>query len=393
MTIWSPRLPKTDAPLYRRIADALERDVTGGVLLAGGRLPAVRELATRLGVTPVTISRAYAEAAERGLIETNVGRGTFVRETFHAAIVGPESDEIDLTTNEIPVGAFPEVPSERIAAALATGYRTGAGSDRHRSAGAAWIGGDTSPSRVIVTTGTQQALSIAFSTLLAPGQTLLTDPLIYAGIKAIAAHQHLRLEPLAADRYGILPDALERAARNRSSRVVYLTPTLQNPTGAVMPEKRRRDLAAVAEKHGLTIVEDDVYGFLHPTAPAPVRTYAPERTVFVTGVGKALTPALRVGYMHAPDALVPRLTTALFASSMFASAVTAEIAALWIEDGTAARVAKQKRETIATRRRVADRVVGELTSSDVHSAHLWLELPKRWTADAFADEARRRRVR
>ena len=393
MTIWSPRLPGGDAPFYRRIADAIERDIGSGVLVPGGRLPAVRELADRLGVTPVTVSRAYAEAAERGLIETSVGRGTFVRRRIVDPVI-PGGGEIDLCTNEIFGGDIPEVASERIAAALTTGYHVGAGTERHRVAGAAWIGPDASPSRVLITNGTQQALSISLWALLQPGEALLTDPLIYLGVKSIASHMNVRLEPLASDRHGMLPDALEQAARRRVARVVYLTPTLQNPTGIVMPEKRRREIAAVAEKHGLTILEDDVYGFLHPSAPPPVRTFAPERTIFVTGLGKSLAPALRIGYALAPEALVPRLASALYASSMFASPIGAEIAATWIEDGTANRIIKQKRDTIAMRRRLVARLRGAHESlSDVHSAHLWLDLPARWSADAFAAEALRRQVR
>jgi DNA-binding transcriptional MocR family regulator len=393
MTIWSPRLPESDEPLYRRIADALERDLGAGVLLPGGRLPAIRELADRLGVTAVTAARAYSEAAARGLIETSVGRGTFARRRGRRA-PEPGDPEIDLATNSLPTAHFPDVAPARIAAALHESYDVGAGNERHRSAGAAFIGHSARPEQIVIATGTQQALDIAFSALLRPRDTLLTDLAIYGGVKAIAARQHFRLEAVAADRYGMLPDALELAARKSRARVVYLTPTFQNPTGVVMADKRRRELAAVAGKIGLTLVEDDVYGFLHPKAPAPIAIYAPDRTVFVTGVGKLLSPALRVGYAFAPAALVPKLTAALHASSLFASPIGAEIAATWIELGAHEAIARQKRELIAIRHRIANRILGpRATASDPLSPHLWLPLPARWSADAFADEVRGRGVR
>src|SRR5215210_6634775 len=100
MTIWSPRLPETDAPIYGRIADALERDVRSGMLIPGSQLPTHRELARELGITPVTVTRAYAEAARRGLVESAAGRGTFVRAARNTAVV---SDEFDLATNIVNV--------------------------------------------------------------------------------------------------------------------------------------------------------------------------------------------------------------------------------------------------------------------------------------------------
>src|SRR6185369_2148320 len=78
-TIWQPRLARHDRPIYRAIANALERDLAAGVLREGSRLPTHRELALRLKVTPLTITRAYREAAQRGIVESSVGRGTFVR--------------------------------------------------------------------------------------------------------------------------------------------------------------------------------------------------------------------------------------------------------------------------------------------------------------------------
>src|SRR5712691_13305424 len=102
-TLWSPRVHREDAPIYRAIADALERDVTSGVLHDGARLPTHRELAAKLHVTPLTITRAYKEAARRGLIDSSVGRGTFVRSTTNAfEMPGPaEGSILDLAKNVV----------------------------------------------------------------------------------------------------------------------------------------------------------------------------------------------------------------------------------------------------------------------------------------------------
>jgi DNA-binding transcriptional MocR family regulator len=394
MTIWSPRLPDSDAPIYRRIADALERDVRAGMLVGGSQLPTHRHLARTLDITPVTVTRAYAEAARRGLIESSAGRGTFVRATRRVHV--PATD-IDLATNTVIVPLPVPTASvlQRAAEALVqSSYATGPGSERHRAAGAAWIGRRTDPSKVIVTAGTQHALLLALAATARAGDTVLCESVTYHGAKAAAALLGIRMEGLPMDRHGILPDALEKAARGRGSKVLYTIPSLQNPTGSVMPEKRRREIAAIAGKLGLTIIEDDVCGFLLEQTPPAIASFAPERTIFITGLGKAIAPGLRVGYFTASDALVARAQSHLAASILFASPMLAELAATWIEDGTAMRIVAQKRSEVVLRNAAARRILGNRTgASDPRSSHLWIQLAKRWDPDAFADEARRRRVR
>jgi DNA-binding transcriptional MocR family regulator len=395
MTIWSPRLPETPTPIYSRIADALERDIRAGVLVSSSRLPTHRELARTLRITPVTVTRAYAEAMRRGLVESTTGRGTFVRAANRRESVAA-SGETDLATNivSVPLPSPSRALLERIGDEVTTStYASGPGSERHRAAGAAWIGRHTDPARVVVTAGTQHALFLAFAATTRPGDAVFAESLTYHGAKAVAALLNVRLVPLPLDRYGIVPDALERACRGRSApKVLYTVPSLHNPTGIVMPETRRRELAIVVNRYGLTIIEDDVCGFLLEKTPPPLAAFAPDRTIFLTGLGKAVAPALRVGYLTGPDALVARAQAALAATTLFTAPGMAEWAATWIEDGTAARITAQKRSEVQLRNRAARRILSR-ASGDARSPHLWVELPKRWTAEAFVEEARRRRVR
>lgn len=394
MTIWTPRLQESDAPIYRRIADALERDVRTGLLVSGSQLPTHRDLARSLEITPVTVTRAYAEAARRGLVESSTGRGTFVRSARKDTAM---PSEIDLATNTVVIPLpYPttHVLNRTADALIASSYATGPGTERHRAAGAAWIGRRTDPSRVLVTAGTQHALLLAFAATARPGETILCESVTYHGAKAAAALLGIRLQGLPLDRYGLLPDALDRATRGRSPKVLYTIPSLQNPTGTTMPEKRRRELADIAEKNGLTIIEDDVCGFLYEQTLPPIASFVPDRTIFVTGLGKAVAPGLRVGYFTAAEPLVARAQSVLAASILFASPVLAEIAATWIEDGTVARITAQKRAEVAMRNAAVRRILGKRAAgSDPRSSHLWVELAKHWSPDAFAEEARRRRVR
>ena len=106
---------------------------------------------------------------------------------------------------------------------------------------------------------------------------------------------------------GFAPDALEAACRSTRARVLYCMPRLHNPTSAVMSERRRRQIAAIAEKYRLTVIEDDVYGFLSPER-ASLSALIPDRTIFVTSVSKSLFPGMRLGCAVAPPAMVEKLS-------------------------------------------------------------------------------------
>lgn len=397
MTIWRPQIDHSGSrSIYEQIADRIEHDVRGGVLLHGSQLPTQRELAEALGITTVTVTRAYREAARRGLLASTVGRGTFIRASKGATAAIEE--EIDLSTNVIRGGEL-KVGREltnRIAASLEASYGPSAGAERHRAAGAAWLRGlrpDATAARVVVTGGAQQGIFAALAALTRPGDVVLCEEVVYSGLRAVADVLRLRLEALPMDRFGVVPDGFERAAKARPARVAYLTPTLQNPTGTILPEKRRRELAALATAHGVTIIEDDVYGFLAPDAPAPITSLDPDRHIFLTGLGKSVSAALRVGYTVSSEEVAARIATVIWANTYFTSPAMAEVAATWIEDGTAARVASAKRETIALRQRIARRVLGKRVTGAETSPHLWLELPANRDAEAFAEQARLRGVR
>src|SRR5215212_5944260 len=103
-TLWSPNVRHEGAPIYRAIADALERDIDSGMLRDGARLPTHRQLAQKLGVTPLTITRAYKEASRRGLIDSSVGRSTFVRTPaapLFGAVTHRDTATVDLAKNII----------------------------------------------------------------------------------------------------------------------------------------------------------------------------------------------------------------------------------------------------------------------------------------------------
>lgn len=396
---WQPSLAE-GRPIYAAIADALAADLEAGWLRPGDRLPPQRTLAASLGVDLTTITRAYAEARRRGLIDATVGRGSFVRHP-----PGGSGGTVDLTMNLPPqpaAGRLPERVAEGIAALL---HRPDGGSrltyrvagEVERAAGASWVRpqlGDVAPARVLVTAGAQHALAGLLTTLLRPDGLLLTEAFTYPNLRLLAGHLGLRLQGLPLDAEGLLPDALDRICRQGGAGALYCTPTIHNPTTATMSPGRRAAIAEIALRHGLPIIEDDAYAAL-PAEPLPaLAALAPGLVYYVATLAKTLTPALRLAFLVAPNqAEAARLDRPLRAMALMPSPLLAGLAAGWIADGTAAAVLAAIREEAAARQSLAKQLLpSEGVAAHPAGHHLWLRLPPGWDQAAFVGEMRGRGI-
>lgn len=415
-TIWTPTGISPQGPLYVAIADALARDIRSAALKPGERLPTHRDLARTLGVNVVTVTRAYAEAARRGLVDGEVGRGTFVRDQRATGYAfKPIEDDrslVDFHFN-VPHGdpsvlelgpVLEAIAREPRAELLAVGH-VPAGLPEHRAAGAAWLsraGIDASPERVLVCGGAQHAMAVAFAALTQPRDLVLAEELTYPGMISLAKLLNLRLHPVPIDERGLVPEALDEACAKHHPKALYCMPNLQNPTGALLPEDRRRAIAEIARRHDVAVVEDDTTGFLCSAPPPAIGRFAPERVYFVSSTSKSLAPGLRVGYLLAPASDAPasksnpaveRLTANLAAISWMTPPLTAELASRWIRDGSADRMVEWKRAEAVARRALFDDLVGPTdTRSHPESSYVWLPLPSPWRTDDFVAQARMRGV-
>lgn len=426
--MWHPEIEKCPGPRYRAIAQALAEDVAAGRLASGERLPTHRELAHRLRVTVGTVSRAYAEAERLGLIAATVGRGTFVRDSCTpeatadaecfpgmspspaagrwpaAAVPGrPQDGTLDLSLNyphSAPIGpALAEGMrgmNDPGLLGVVGGYQPANGERAHRAAGVAWLAGlgvDVDAESLLVVPGCQGGLTIAFLALCRPGDMVLHEALSWPGLHATAAAIGVRTQGVAMDAEGLLPDAFEAACREHRPKLLYTMPTLHNPTAIVMPEARRRAVAAVARRYGVVVVEDDVYGFLLQAPPPPLFSLLPETGIYVTSLSKAVAPGLRIGWLAAPSALVPRLAAAVRTSVLMTCAIAAELAARTVVSGAAARAAAAQRAEAGARQVLAAERLGRLDFRTHERAfHGWLRVPPPWRRDDFVAAVRARGV-
>lgn len=391
MADWIPDIKRGGKPLYVEIAETLESDVRLGRLKAGTRLPPQRHLAKRLGIDFTTVSRAYAEARQRGLIDSHVGRGTFV------APPANRSDRIDpdRVGAEDPTMNMPPEPTDpALLAKMREGldyvganlisllrYQSPTGSERDKIAASSWLsmrGMVPKLERIAVTPSAHATMTAILSLTAEPGDTVLCEAITYPGFRGIAKLLRLNVVGLDMDEAGIVPEALEATIALHRPKMLYLNPTLQNPTTITMPIARRLAVAEIINEYRLATIEDDAYGFIPPKAPAPLAVSAPDYVWHIGGLAKCIGAGLRLAYTVAPSARDAfALSQALRAVSGMASPISIAMATHWIEDGTADQIRRFIRSESAARQTIAAEILqGFDFASDPHAFNIWLRMPE-----------------
>ncbi|WP_439617941.1 PLP-dependent aminotransferase family protein [Shinella sp.] len=410
MKTWHPDLSRSNSPRYMAIADLIEMDLRSGHLVVGDRLPPQRELAKRLDIDFTTVARGYLEAQKRGLVQSHVGRGTFVtggldseRRGFSSAMASDprRATVVDFSMNMPPEPGDPDLLArmrEGLSAVAADlvpllRYQGFGGTVMDKDAAAAWLsrrGLVPAQERIFVTPGAHPALLAILSMLAKPGETVLSENITYPGMRSIAAQLRLRLFGLPMDGEGILPDAFAEACEREKPKAIYLNPTLQNPTTLTIPTVRREAICAVARKYHVPIVEDDAYGFIPLHAPAPLAAMAPDLTWHIGGLAKCIGAGLRLAYVVAPDSRAAwPFASAMRANNVMASPLMMALATRWIEDGTADTILRFIRaESEARQALVAAMLPAGSYCADPISFNIWLPLSNGWTRSTFGTHMR-----
>ncbi|WP_321842213.1 aminotransferase-like domain-containing protein [Paraburkholderia bannensis] len=392
---WTAALQGGDGPRYLRLVDFIERAVADGTLSPGERAPAQRTLADLLDVDLTTITRGFNEARRRGLIEARGPLGTFI-----AAPRAELAQRVDLSMNIPPppqgldADALLREGLSRLLlrsdADLLMTYHIGGGAAADCAAGAKWLEpvlGKVDPARLVVCSGAQSALAALILAFTAPGDAVLSEPLVYPGMPHAVAQLGRRLVTVATDAEGMLPDALDAACHLHGARMLYLNPTLQNPTAATLSEARRRDLLRVAQRHDVRIVEDDPYWRFAPDAPPPLARMAPAQVCYLSTLSKTLSPGLRTAFLTLPDSAAhARVLAALRSFSLMAAPLTNALAMQWIEDGVADAIFQGVRAEAQVRQRMAAQLLGPAAGENA-GIHLWYALPSYWQARELAAAA------
>jgi DNA-binding transcriptional MocR family regulator len=398
-----------DQPLYKRLADAIAERIERGKLGAGERLPPQREIARALGINVTTVTRAFLALQQRGLVEARPGRGTTVvvgknEETgdFKSA-PSDESGLIDLSVNRPPTTGYldalrallPRLPKDRRYAALQD-YHPPEGPAWARETVAQWfasVAGGGDAARVILTDGAQHGLACVLAAIAERGDVVIADSVTYQGISALCRSLGLELRGLPMDREGMRPEDFENACVQWRPKAVFLVPSLHNPTTITLGEARRIALVAVARRHNVIIIEDDVYRPLLEESLPSLASLEPELTFHISALSKCVAPGLRLGFVIGPRALMGNVAAALRIDCWSVSPLTALIGTLLLESGSAARIIDAQREELRKRHTLLRNAMGSLElDSHPTSTHAWLRLPEPWRGAAFARACRQRGV-
>nr|WP_168510042.1 PLP-dependent aminotransferase family protein [Streptomyces sp. S1D4-11]QIY97515.1 PLP-dependent aminotransferase family protein [Streptomyces sp. S1D4-11] len=246
---------------------------------------------------------------------------------------------------------------------------------------------------VLVTTGSQQALSLLATVLVEPGDTVLVESPCYLAALQAFAFAGARVVAVPADGDGIDPDALEELVTRERPKLLYTVPTFQNPTGRTMAGERRAAVASVAARCGVWIVEDDPYGELRFEGERVpwIASYdgAQDRTVLLGSFSKVMAPGLRLGWLRAPAALLRACAVAKQAADLHTPTVNQLAAARYLADrdldAHVARVADVYRERRdAMLAGIADALpAGSTWTRPEGGMFLWARLPESYDTTAL----------
>ncbi|MBO0662538.1 PLP-dependent aminotransferase family protein [Jiella sp. CQZ9-1] len=406
---WTAPIAAMAGPRYLAIVKAIDLALDNGSLKPGDRLPAQRDLARHLAVNIGTVGRAYSTMQAAGLISAEVGRGSFIKHS--EASDGPRSlwdhshraPFVDLShsfPDQAPVhpaaadimqdwGGAIDVPS-------LLARQIDAGLPAHRTIGAAWLnrfGLNYTADDVMISCGGQHGLVLAMAALSRPGDIVMTEELAFYGLKSAASMMGRALVGIRMDREGLMPDHLDTLCRRTGAKVLFCTPTLHNPTTAVMSLSRRHEILEICRRHDVMIVEDDVWNFMLDEPATPFAALDPERSVYVTSFSKIIGPGLRVGLLGMPRSAAHALGVALRATTLMASAIAAEHVARLLASASIDRVIAAVRDEARARQAlVADIIPATSLITRREALYATLKLPVGWTSSAFTKAAEDRGV-
>jgi GntR family transcriptional regulator / MocR family aminotransferase len=410
-----------ERPLYRAVTVALREAILAGRLVPGSRLPGTRALARELGVSRIVVLAAFEQLAAEGYILSASGSGSRVAPAAARPRTEPAVARADAAAQvsgyaSRAVALMPHVPAPaatvdavaidfryttfvpeertqrawaheitRAAAAAEFEYPDPAGVEALRREICAHLrrhrGIDAMPENVLVVTGSQQALDLAARVICDPGDRIGIEDPCYQGARQSFLAAGARLVPCAVDAEGF--DVERNAERLDGARAVYVTPSHQHPTGAIMSLERRLKLLAWASRQGAWVIEDDYDSELHygsGTIPALGALDNAGRIVYIGTVARTLSPELRLGYTVVPPALRETFCAVKWLADRGTSPLEQRALAAIMASGTYERAQRRMARSLAQRRH---RLVGALQAHfegtglrwSGAGAHVFLQFP------------------
>lgn len=288
----------SSVPLYRQLVNALREDIVSGALAANYKLPPERELAERLGVNRATVLQAYQQLKSEGLIASHVGRGTFVcasddrqggappwqilfsdysnRFTYHDIAAADQAqqapDAIDFATGSQNPADIPDdlLRSVSIRAFESADFHSTQESPIEGFPQLRELLADHMTQRgvrcdadnVMVLSGAEQGLDLCVRAFVNPGDCVLVEQSTFFPALQAFRSADARVIGVPIDEHGMRTDLLDGYCKRFHPKLIFTIPTFQNPSGATMPLRRRREIVETAMRYQCLVIEDDPYGEL-----------------------------------------------------------------------------------------------------------------------------------
>ena len=393
------RLDGGASPKFLHLAGVIAEEIHSGNLPKGRKIPSYRILSFELGLSAGTVQRAYRELERRALIVPRTGDGSYVlgpspraQARFSNAPKGSESElknepTVDLARNLFMLEGdlekwaglhdMSDIGRGRLAGML--NYADERGLPEHRAAGAEWMSRhkvDVSPDDIFCTNGSHQGIHLAVDALMRTHDSIAVDEYTYPGVLSLARRKGIRVVTVENDESGLCPGDLEEKIRRNRISVLFTTPTLQNPLGYRMPDGRRDEIAEICRRNGIFIIEDEAQGVLLGQPHRSFYDRLPGQTALVSGMSKAVSAGLRVGYLAIPGGIREQFRAAMKDACLMATPLSHEMARRCIETGFAGESVRNNRLEVDRRRKLVDPILSgvEYASSD-GSPHYWVALP------------------
>ncbi|TBU87777.1 MocR-like ectoine utilization transcription factor EhuR [Phytopseudomonas dryadis] len=396
---------------YKTLVQAITADIEQGRLSDGQRLPPQRQVSEALGISVQTVTNAYKELERQGRVRCEVGRGSFVSRRTSEKVATSMLDRSEQALLDFSIARIVHTGEhdrlwQATCGELATepdqpwirAFRPIAGFESHREAGVRWLSGlglEVTRDDLLLTNGAAHGIFLALASLAGPDDVVLCEGLSDHGVIGSSQVLGFTLKGLEMDAHGIDPEHFEDMCGNERITALVCTPNLNNPTSCLMPDARRREIAEIARRYGVYVIEDDVYGPLlaGQQRARPISHYLPELSFYCTSMTKSVLAGLRLGYLAMPKRLALRTESILRVNSWMATPLLGEIAARWINGGQAEELVQMQRQLLANRQALVEAELGEfLLRNHPYSLNAWLAVPEHWAPDNLLRELRRKHV-
>ena len=421
-------------PLYQQIKTHLRQGILSGSLAPETRLPASRQLALDLGVNRITVENAYSELEADGLVFSRVGSGTYVlpanplpplpksnsdtpwplwQQSLQSSSILPRVGVAEemlkaaghpnpisfasgiSDTRQFPADEFRKVLQAIMRRdgidALGYGERNGYGPLRESIAHIlASQGLQTRAENILITAGSQQAITLASQTLLKPGDVILVESPTYFTAMDLFRTLGFKIVGIPMDGQGMQVEKLEKLLQQHHPKLIYTIPNFHNPTGTCLNSARRRQLIVLAERYNVPILEDDFVGDLRYDGRAQPSLKALDsggQVIHVSTFSKMLMPGLRVGFLVADGPVYDSLLNFKRVSDLATSTLIQRALESYVTVGRYQAYLRRSCQVFRKRRDAMVTAINRYLPADVSfdppqgGLHLWLGLPENLSSD------------